>query len=63
KFGDLTILVLALIPNPLFDMAGITAGALKMPISRFLIWCCLGKILKMLVFSYGGATIIDWLHI
>ena len=61
KFGDLTILVLALIPNPVFDIAGITAGALKMPISRFLIWCCLGKILKMLAFSYGGATIIDWL--
>lgn len=61
KFGDLTIFVLALIPNPLFDMAGISAGALKMPVSRFLIWCCLGKILKMLAFSYGGATIIDWL--
>jgi uncharacterized membrane protein YdjX (TVP38/TMEM64 family) len=61
KYGDVTILVLAFIPNPLFDMAGITAGALKMPVSRFLIWCCLGKILKMLAFSYGGATIIDWL--
>jgi uncharacterized membrane protein YdjX (TVP38/TMEM64 family) len=32
------------------------AGALKMPIWRFLIWVWLGKFLKMLAFAYGGAT-------
>jgi membrane protein YqaA with SNARE-associated domain len=57
KYGDVTVLVLAFIPNPLFDMAGIIAGALKMPLYRFLGWCWLGKILKMMVFAYGGATI------
>jgi uncharacterized membrane protein YdjX (TVP38/TMEM64 family) len=60
KYGEITILVLAFIPNPVFDMAGMTAGVLKMPMWRFLIWCVLGKILKMLVFSYGGATIMRW---
>jgi uncharacterized membrane protein YdjX (TVP38/TMEM64 family) len=60
KYGDPTILVLALIPNPAFDLAGISAGMLKLPIWRFLIWCILGKILKMLVFAYGGATISHW---
>jgi membrane protein DedA with SNARE-associated domain len=60
KYGDIVILVLAFIPNPLFDMAGVTAGAVKMPLYRFLIWCILGKILKMLLFSYGGATILNW---
>jgi uncharacterized membrane protein YdjX (TVP38/TMEM64 family) len=58
KYGDVTVLVLAFIPNPLFDMAGITAGALKMPWYRFLIWCALGKILKMMMFAYGGAGIM-----
>jgi len=61
KYGDITIVVLALIPNPLFDMAGMTAGALKLPLHRFLIWCALGKIGKMLIFAYGGASLINLL--
>jgi uncharacterized membrane protein YdjX (TVP38/TMEM64 family) len=60
KYGDVTILLLAFIPNPLFDMAGMTAGALKMPIYRFLFWTWIGKILKMMMFAYGGATISRW---
>jgi uncharacterized membrane protein YdjX (TVP38/TMEM64 family) len=60
KYGDPTILVLAAIPNPAFDIAGITAGMLKVPVWRYLFWCALGKIIKMLVFAYGGATIFGW---
>ncbi|HAF49187.1 MAG TPA: hypothetical protein DCL08_08140 [Anaerolineaceae bacterium] len=54
KYGDITILVLAFIPNPLFDLAGIIAGLLKMPIWKFLIYCVIGKILKMIIFAYAG---------
>ncbi len=54
KHGDWTILVLAFIPNPAFDMVGIMAGAMKIPIYRFLIFSFIGKVLKMLVFAYGG---------
>ena len=61
KYGNLTVFVLALIPTPLFDVAGITAGALKMPLQRFLFYCWVGKVLKMLVFAYGGARILNWL--
>jgi len=57
RFGGITILILATIPNPLFDLAGITAGVLKMSWYRYLFWCWLGKILKMLMFAYGGAII------
>lgn len=60
KYGDPTILVLAVIPNPAFDIAGITAGMLKVPVWRYLLWCTLGKIIKMLFFAYGGATIFSW---
>jgi membrane protein YqaA with SNARE-associated domain len=60
KYGDVIILVLAFIPNPLFDMAGITSGALKLPWYRFLSWTLAGKILKMLVFAYGGFTVLKW---
>lgn len=59
KYGGLTILVLAFVPNPAFDVAGITAGALKMPVLRFLLWCMAGKIIKMLIIAYGGAALLN----
>jgi len=54
KYGDLTIVVLAFIPNPAFDIVGIMAGAMKIPIYRFLLFCFIGKVLKMFLFAYGG---------
>lgn len=59
KNGPLTILLLAAIPNPFFDLAGLVAGALKMPFLRFLFWCWLGQIIKMLFFAYLGNTSLD----
>lgn len=58
RYGAVTVLVLAFIPNPVFDMGGIAAGALRMPVYKFLFWCGLGKILKMLGFAYFGVGII-----
>ena len=54
-----TIFLLALIPNPLFDMAGFIAGASRMPLWKFMLFCLLGKIAKMLVFAYLGAGIFS----
>ena len=50
----LTITILAFIPNPFFDLAGMSAGTLKIPLRRFLFFCAIGKILKMLMFAYAG---------
>jgi len=61
KNGPLTIFALAAFPNPFFDLAGIAAGALKMPMRRFLFWCWIGETAKMLYFSYAGAASFDWL--
>jgi len=61
KYGPATIFVLGFIPNPFFDLAGIAAGILKMPIRTFLFWCILGKIIKMLIFAWAGAYSIDWI--
>jgi membrane protein YqaA with SNARE-associated domain len=58
---SVTIVFLAFIPNPLFDLAGIVAGTLKIPVQRFLFWCWIGKTLKMLVFAYAGASSLNWL--
>jgi len=56
RYGDLTILVMAAIPNPFFDITGLAAGALKMPFWRFLFWAWLGITIKMVIFSYLGAA-------
>ena len=57
----LAIMLLAFVPNPLFDLAGMASGALKLPIWKFLIACAIGKILKMLMFAYAGFYSINWL--
>ena len=55
------IVLLAFIPNPLFVLAGMASGALKLPLWKFLIACSVGKILKMLCFAYAGYYSINWL--
>lgn len=57
KYGELAVLLLAFLPNPVFDLAGMAAGMLKMPVYKFFLWCLIGKIFKMLVFSFIGASI------
>lgn len=61
RYGGFTILVLAFIPNPLFDLAGAAAGALGMSVVTFLLWAFIGKVLKMLLFAYAGSASMDWL--
>jgi uncharacterized membrane protein YdjX (TVP38/TMEM64 family) len=61
KYGDAAVFLLALIPNPAFDMGGMIAGVLRMPLWRFLLWCWLGKVLKMLAFAYAGSIGINFI--
>ena len=59
RWSYIAVLLLSFIPNPLFDLAGVAAGTLRMPISRFLIFCWIGKTLKMLLFAYAGASSLN----
>ncbi len=59
KNGSLTIFLLAAIPNPFFDLAGVAAGSLKMPVVRFFIFCWMGEIVKMGIFAFAGASTLD----
>lgn len=61
RYGALTIFVLALVPNPLFDIAGIVAGALRMPFLIYLAAAAAGKILKNVALAYAAAFGINWL--
>ncbi len=58
RYGIFTIVVLAAIPNPFFDVAGIAAGALKISTKKFIFWCWVGQIIKMLIFAYGGSGLL-----
>ena len=58
KNGALTIILLSAIPNPFFDIGGIAAGALKMPVRRFLLFCWIGETIKMTLFSFAGAGVL-----
>jgi len=50
-----TIFLLSVIPNPFFDLAGIAAGAFRIPVRVFLLYCWLGETIKMLFFAYLGS--------
>ena len=58
RYGDVVILVLAFVPNPVFDIAGMVAGALRMPLWRYFIFSWIGKVGKMLLFAYGGLSVL-----
>jgi membrane protein YqaA with SNARE-associated domain len=54
KYGAGAVFVLAFIPNPLFDIAGLVAGALKIKIWKFLLACILGRMLRYILLAHIG---------
>jgi membrane protein YqaA with SNARE-associated domain len=52
--GMLVIFILGLVPNPTFDVAGMIAGALKMPVWKFLLAAWAGKSLRLILFALAG---------
>lgn len=55
RWGGWVIFVLAAIPNPLFDVAGAVAGAMRMPVWKFLLYGGLGRIPKHIVYATLGS--------
>jgi len=58
RHGLWVIFVLSMVPNPLFDLAGIAAGALQIPVHQFMLACWLGKTVKTTVFALGGDALL-----
>jgi membrane protein YqaA with SNARE-associated domain len=56
KGGPLAIFALAFLPNPLFDIAGIVSGAIRMPIWQFLLATAAGKTLRYILLAYAGGA-------
>ncbi|MCX7609099.1 MAG: VTT domain-containing protein [Anaerolineales bacterium] len=59
KYGGPALLILAAIPNPVFDVVGVAAGVLKIPLHKFLLWVFPGQLLKMLYIAYAGSFSLD----
>lgn len=57
--GLWVIFILSIVPNPLFDVAGITAGAMRMPVWKFLAAALPGKIIKATLLALAGAGMMD----
>jgi len=61
KYGLWAIFFLALIPNPLFDVAGLVAGAIGIKWWKFLLAMGAGKTVRAIIFAYigyGGSLVI-----
>jgi uncharacterized membrane protein YdjX (TVP38/TMEM64 family) len=56
--GFLTILVLAAIPNPFFDISGIISGVTNYSIRKFLLATLIGKSIKFLIIALLGSRFI-----
>lgn len=62
RYGLLVIAVLAAIPNPVFDMAGIVAGSMRLRWWKFLLAAAIGKIIQSILVAQAGALSIDWVR-
>ncbi len=59
-YGFLTLLGLSAVPNPLFEFAGITAGAVRMKFWRFLLAVAIGKTTRVIILVIVGQAFLDF---
>ncbi|MGD2145550.1 MAG: VTT domain-containing protein [Anaerolineae bacterium] len=55
RYGVFAIFLMALFPNPVFDVAGMAAGVLRLPVWKFLVSCAAGKVIKNVLFAIAGS--------
>ena len=58
RYGIWAVFIFALIPMLLFDLVGLIAGALRLPVWKFYLACLAGRIPRSFVEAYIGAGVI-----
>ncbi len=58
RWGAWMVFALGMIPNPFFDVVGVTAGALRIPLWQFLAAAWAGNVIKATLVAFGGAGAI-----
>ncbi len=61
KNGPLTIFLMGIVPMPLFDMAGMAAGATGLPLWEFYLATWSSKTIKAIAFAWAGHYGVSWL--
>lgn len=56
RFGDIVVFIFAFVPNPLFDVIGILAGAFAVPWYRFFLFLFIGRFLRNILLAYAGSA-------
>lgn len=54
RHGTVTMFVFSAVPNPAFDIAGVAAGAVRMPVWRFFFSVLAGKVIKDIGLAGAG---------
>jgi membrane protein DedA with SNARE-associated domain len=62
RHGMLTIFLLAAIPNPIFDVGGIVAGIIHMPVWRFIASAWAGKAVRLGMLAFICLSGAPWLR-
>lgn len=63
RWGVLALFLLALIPNPFFDIAGMIAGATHFGVMRFMAVTWPGRVIKNTGFAFAGLGFAELLRI
>jgi len=62
RWGMLTLFTLSAIPNPAFEIAGLTAGSVRMSFRRFIVSVTAGKMVRGVLIAYYGQDFLDGLR-
>jgi membrane protein DedA with SNARE-associated domain len=60
RYGMPTLFTLSVVPNPLFEIAGWTAGATRYPFWKFMASVTPGKVCRGLLLAYVGSDVFEW---
>jgi membrane protein DedA with SNARE-associated domain len=58
--GFMTLLVLSAVPNPVFEVTGIIAGATRMSFLKFNLALLIGHFIRVMILVLVGHEIIEW---
>lgn len=61
RYGPLAIFLFSLQPILPFDIAGLAAGASRLPLGKFLLPCWAGKFIRYSVLCYFGSWLLQFL--
>src|SRR5690606_16830776 len=60
RYGMPTLFTLSVVPNPLFEIAGWTAGATRYSFWKFMASVTPGKVARGMLLAYVGSDVFQW---